>query len=121
MKSVLLLDLETVPRFAGDHLLVSEGCHSVVYTYPAPVSSPPHKKALPFACSHFSVCVLSRVRLFMLPWTVARQATLSTGFPRQEYWSGLPLPSPADLPDPGVEPTSLVSAALSADSLSLAL
>ena len=49
----------------------------------------------------------------MLPWAVARQATLSMGFPRQEYWSGLPLPSPADLPDPGVEPTSLVSAALS--------
>jgi len=38
-------------------------------------------------------------------WTVARQAPLSMGSPRQEYWSGLPFPSPGDLPDPGIEPT----------------
>ena len=38
------------------------------------------------------------------PWTVAHQAPLSMGFSRQEYWSGLPFPSPADLPDPGIEP-----------------
>ena len=37
------------------------------------------------------------------PWTVARQAPLSMGFPKQEHWSGLPCPSPADLPDPGIE------------------
>ena len=49
-----------------------------------------------------------------IPWTVARQAPLSMGFPRQEYWSGLPVPSPEDLPDPGVEPGSCV---LQADSL----
>ena len=42
----------------------------------------------------------------MIPWTVARQAPLSMGFPRQEYWSGLPFPSPGDLPDPGMEPRS---------------
>ena len=40
------------------------------------------------------------------PWTVAGQAPLSIGFPRQEYWSGLPFPSPGDLPDPGIEPMS---------------
>ena len=40
------------------------------------------------------------------PWTIARQAPLSMGSPRQESWSELPLPSPGDLPDPGVEPTS---------------
>ena len=40
------------------------------------------------------------------PWTAARQAPLSMGFPRQEYWSGLPLPSPGHLPDPGIEPGS---------------
>ena len=40
------------------------------------------------------------------PWTAAHQAPLSMGFPRQEYWSGLPLPSPGDLPDPGIEPVS---------------
>ena len=40
------------------------------------------------------------------PWTVACQAPLSMGFSRQEYWSGLPFPSPGDLPDPGIEPMS---------------
>ena len=40
------------------------------------------------------------------PWTVARQAPLSMGFPSQEYWSGLPFPSPGDLPDSGIEPAS---------------
>ena len=49
---------------------------------------------------------LSRVRLFVTPWTVAYQAPLSIGFSRQEYWSGLPLPSPGGLPDPGIEPRS---------------
>ena len=51
------------------------------------------------------------------PWTVAHQAPLSMGFPRQEYWSGLPFPSPRDLPDPGVKPTSPASLALQANSL----
>ena len=40
------------------------------------------------------------------PWTVACQAPLSMGFPRQEYWSGLPFPSPGDLPNPRIEPRS---------------
>jgi len=40
------------------------------------------------------------------PWTIACQVLLSMGFPRQEYWSGLPFPSPGDFPDPGIEPTS---------------
>ena len=43
---------------------------------------------------------------FATPWTVACQAPLSMGFPRQEYWSGLPFLSPGDLPDPGIEPVS---------------
>ena len=43
---------------------------------------------------------------FANPWNVAHQAPLSTGFLRQENWSGLPFPSPGDLPDPGIEPTS---------------
>ena len=57
---------------------------------------------------HFSreVKSLSRVQLFATPWTVAYQAPPSMGFSRQEYWSGLPLPSPGDLPDPGIEPRS---------------
>ena len=49
---------------------------------------------------------LSRVQLFATPWTVAYQASPSMGFSRQEYWSGLPFPSPGDLPDPGIEPRS---------------
>ena len=48
----------------------------------------------------------SRVQLFATPWTVAYQASQSMGFSRQEYWSGLPFPSPGDLPDPGIEPGS---------------
>ena len=51
---------------------------------------------------------------FVTPWTVARQAPLSKGFSREEYWSGLPFPSSRDLPDPGIEPES---PALQADSL----
>ena len=49
---------------------------------------------------------LSRVQLFATPWTVAHQAPPSMGFSRQEYWSGLPFPSPGDLPDPGIKPRS---------------
>ena len=49
------------------------------------------------------VKLLSRVQLFATLWTVARQAPLSVGFSRQEYWSGLPFPSPGDLPNPGIE------------------
>ena len=58
------------------------------------------------------MCALSHVQLFATLWTVAHQAPLSREFPRQEYWSGLPFPSPGDLPDPGVEPVSPVSPAL---------
>ena len=49
---------------------------------------------------------LSRVRLFVTPWTVAYHASPSMGFSRQEYWSGLPFPSPGDLPNPGIKPGS---------------
>ena len=57
---------------------------------------------------------LSRLQLFVTPWTVAYQAPPSVGFSRQEYWSGLPLPSPGNLPHPGIEPGS---PALQADAL----
>ena len=56
----------------------------------------------------------SCVRLFATLWTVAHQAPLSMGFSRQEYWSGLPCPPPGDPPNPGIEPTSLMSPALAA-------
>ena len=54
----------------------------------------------------------SCVRCFSSSWTIARQAPLSMGFSRQEYWSGLPFPSPGDLPNPGIEPATLRSPAL---------
>ena len=56
----------------------------------------------------------SRVGVLATPWTVAHQALLSMGFPRQEYWGGLPFPSPGDLSDPGTKPWS---PALQVDSL----
>ena len=71
---------------------------------------------------HFtmSVCVcacassLSHVQLFGIPWTVVHQASSAVGFSRQEYWSRQPVPSPGDLPDPGIKPRP---PALQADSL----
>ena len=48
--------------------------------------------------------MLSHVQIFATPWTVARQAPLSMEFSRQEVWSGLPFPTPEDLPDPEIEP-----------------
>ena len=52
------------------------------------------------------------VQLFATPWTVARQAPLSMGFSRHEYWNGLPSPPPGDFPDPGIKPRSPMSPAL---------
>ena len=71
---------------------------------------------LPFVWCFFPewVKLLSRVRLFATPWTVTYKAPLSMEFSRQEYWSGLPFPSPGDLPDPGIQPGS---PALQADAL----
>ena len=62
---------------------------------------------IPSPYFHCVCCVLSPVWLLLTPWTVAHQAPLSMGFPRQEYWSGLPFPPPGDLPDPGIEPSLL--------------
>ena len=54
----------------------------------------------------FVCLLLSRVCLFVTPWTVAHQVSPSMGFSRQEYWSGLPFPSPGDAPDPVIKPVS---------------
>ena len=64
-----------------------------------------HLHTYVYVCVHAKL--LSRVQLFVTPWTVTHQAPLSKGFSRQEYWSGLPCPSPGDLPNPGVKPVSL--------------
>ena len=73
-------------------------------------SSLRHSAFMSLCCAvlgHFSC-----FQLFATLWTVARQAPLSMGFCRQKYWSGLPCPPPGDLPEPGIEPESLVSPAL---------
>ena len=70
--------------------------------------------------AHRYICVLSRssrAQLFVNLWTIARQAPLSMEFSRQEYWHGLPCPSPGDLPDPGTEPQSSVAPTTQADFL----
>ena len=93
--------------------------------FPIQGSNPglPHCKQILYHLSHqespstalkVKVKSLSCVRLFATPWTKVHQAPPSMGFSRQEYWSGLPFPSPGYLPDPGIEPRSL---ALQADSL----
>ena len=67
-----------------------------------------------FSFMKVKVKLLSHVQLFVTLWAVAHQVPLSLGFSWQEYWSGLPFPSPEDLPNPGIEP---MSPALQADSL----
>ena len=63
-------------------------------------------------CVCVCVCVLSRVQLFVTPWTVAHQAPLSMEFSRQKYWSGLPFPPPGDLLNLGIKPGSLAFPAM---------
>ena len=61
---------------------------------------------------YMCVCVLSLVCLFATPWTVTCQTPLSMEFSRQEYWNGLPFPTPGNLPDPRIKLSSLKSLAL---------
>ena len=68
----------------------------------------PSERQKAFVCACVCAESLSHVQLFLTPWTVAHQAPLSMGFSRQEYWSGLSFPSPGDLLDPGIKPTSLL-------------
>ena len=76
---------------------------------------PLNKCGMLCVCVCVCVCLLfSHVQFFLTPWTIAHQVPLSMEFSRQEQWSGQPLPSPGDLPDPGMEPRSPV---LQADSL----
>ena len=85
---------------------------------PAPVgaSASRWRRLMSNAASDLKCCSLTRVRLFVSPWAVACQAPLSMAFSRPEHWSGLPFPSPGDLPEAGFKPWCF---ALQADSLSL--
>ena len=77
--------------------------------------SPEIITTLLICCVRACVCVLScisRIWLFATLWTVAHRAPLSTGFSRQEYWSGSPCPPPGEIPNPGIKPESLMSPTL---------
>ena len=65
-----------------------------------------------YMCVFVHTCVLCCIQLFATSWTVAHQAPPSMEFSRQEYWSGLPLPYPGDLPHPGIKSASFVYPAL---------
>ena len=80
-----------------------------------PIHYQPFRKYIGFFFFNSCCAVLSHficVQLFVTLWIVAWQAPLSKGFSRHEYWSGLPCPSPGNLPDPGIEPVSLTSRVL---------
>ena len=104
--------------------LFSLGHSSIPPLFLLPSGAPLSLRVTSISCKSYSkptflscVCALSRfsrVPLFVTLWTVALQAPLSMGFSRQEYWSGLPFPPPGELPDPGIELSSLMSPALTA-------
>ena len=88
-----------------------------LFPKPFPMLSMPPTALLLYSLSqHEPLCMLSHVWLFATSWAVTHQVPLSIAFPRQEYWSGLPFPSPGDLSHPGIEPRS---AELQGDSLPL--
>ena len=94
----------TLAVISGHPVLVPPPTRWLLLSHPpraSPQGAPPSFPGL--LCECYS---LSRVRLFATPWSVARQAPLSMGFSRQEYWSALPFPSPGDLPDPRIKPGS---------------
>ena len=96
---------------------VAQSCptHSDPIDYSLPGSSVHgifQARVLEWGAIALSVLVLSRVQLFAATWTVVHQAPLYETFSRQKYWTGLPFPTPGDLPDPGIEAASLMSPAL---------
>ena len=92
--------------FDADHTNVQSDYIPLTHCWLSPLSSVPRLLLRVLSCASEKVKSLSHVRLFATPWTVAHQAPPSMGFSRQEYWSGLPFPSPGDLPDPGIESRS---------------
>ena len=83
----------------------------MLFLHPNQHTFPIRDQSIPYSDT---VKSLSRVRLFATPWTIAYQAPPFMGFSKQEYWIGLPFPSPGDRPNPGIEPWS---PALQADAL----
>ena len=105
--SLLSSVLSPLPAWKPDVMLEVEqpSCdHEAISRTKSTLNVAEQKELSP--CQHHDACVLSRfsrILFFATLWTVALQALLSMGFPRQAYWSGLPFPSPGDLPDPRIE------------------
>ena len=93
----LIVSLKLLSLFFFKHLDNPLWSEQWIWDHFSPVQDPPWK---------VKVKSLSRVRLFATPWTVAYKVPPSMEFSRQEYWSGLPFPSPGNLPDSGIEPGS---------------
>ena len=102
---VTLLLLEVLSLFIFNNTFGSEVSFALLQISLV-ISSPIH--FLPTFQSPYIPCaqLFSHVHPFVTPWTVAWQAPLSMGFSKQEYWSGLPIPFPSDVPHPGIEPAS---------------
>ena len=78
----------------------------VNFRCPTYIKNSHHKSTKTCHCIKQSQCVLSCFQILATPQTRAHQVLLSMGFPRQEQWSGLPLPPPREFPDPGIKPAS---------------
>ena len=90
-------------------------CLTMFQVYSQVIQFPLYIHVCVGVCGCVCVSALNHGWLFVIWWTVARQAPLSVGFSRQEYWRRLPFPPPEDLSSPGIEPTSLVSPALAGE------
>ena len=89
------------------------GGYKILNIVPCAILVGPYCLSILYVCCCCWVSRWATSDSFATPWTVACQASLSMGFPRQEYWSGLPFPSPGDPPNPGIEPAFSASPALS--------
>ena len=109
---LVLLHVASYPT-EGETSFLIQWCQYRVPGERAPVREHASDLCLHHVCTYPVLFLLSHSAVsasFPTPWTLACQALLSVGFPRQEYWSGLPLTSPGDLPNPGTEPISLALA-----------
>ena len=107
---------DTAPDTKGDQRISPMGSNSSASSYCLPISLPSqmHTEILQQSKHSYprkTACMLSRSveSNSVTPWTIACQAPLSMEFSRQEYWGGLPFPTPGNLPDPRIEPTSPAS------------